>query len=154
MSIRTILHPTDFSEHSQAALATACRLARDWGARLIVLHVVPNAPAILAAEMAAGHRPSEHFEEDIAGYREEMRRRLGALEPDVPGVKIERLFREGHVAPTILRAAEEVGCGMIVMGTRGTEGSERALMGSVAREVTHRAPCAVITVRAPAGRRT
>jgi nucleotide-binding universal stress UspA family protein len=152
MSIRTILHPTDFSEHSQSALATACWLARDCGARLLVLHVVPDAPSILAAEMAAGHRPSAHFEEDIAAYREEMRERLEALEPCAPGVHLERLLRVGRVAPTILRTAEEVSCDLIVMGTRGKKGSERALMGSVAQEVKHKAPCAVITARPLASR--
>jgi nucleotide-binding universal stress UspA family protein len=151
MSIQTILHPTDFSEHAAAALRTACSLARDAGARLLVLHVVPDGEAILAAEMAVGHRPSGHFEEDIEGYRKEMRR-LDHLEPPIPGVRFERLFREGHVAPTILRTAEETSCDLIVMGTRGKKGSERALMGSVTREVTHKAPCTVITARAPANR--
>jgi nucleotide-binding universal stress UspA family protein len=153
MSIQTILHPTDFSEHSRAAFRTACSLARGWGARLVVLHVVPSAPDILAAEMAAGHRPSEHFAEDIEGYRKEMQQRLDALEPPFAGVHIERVLKEGHVVPTILRTADEVGSDLIVMGTRGRTGSERAVMGSVAREVTHKAPCEVLTVRALLGRR-
>jgi nucleotide-binding universal stress UspA family protein len=153
MAIKTILHPTDFSEHSQAAFKAACSLARGWDARLVVLHVVPSAPDILAAEMAAGHRPSEHFEADIEGYRKEMSQRLDALESPIPGVRIERLLKEGHVIPTILRTAEEAGGDLIVMGTRGRRGSERAIMGSVAREVTHKAPCEVLTMRAALGRR-
>ncbi len=35
--IQTILHPTDFSERSGHAFQLACSLARDQGARLIVL---------------------------------------------------------------------------------------------------------------------
>jgi nucleotide-binding universal stress UspA family protein len=153
MPISTILHPTDFSGHSLSAFRTACSLARGWDARLVVLHVVPSAPDILAAEMAAGHRPAEHFAEDIEAYRKEMRQRLDALEPPFPRVRLERLLKEGHVVPTILRTAEETGSDLIVMGTRGKTGSERAVMGSVAREVTHKAPCEVLTVRAPLGRR-
>ncbi len=38
-SIQTILHPTDFSENSQCAFETACALARDYHATLLVLHV-------------------------------------------------------------------------------------------------------------------
>jgi nucleotide-binding universal stress UspA family protein len=38
--LKTILHPTDFSRCSQDAFRLACSLARDHGARLIVLHVV------------------------------------------------------------------------------------------------------------------
>jgi nucleotide-binding universal stress UspA family protein len=153
MAITTILHPTDFSEHSLAALKTASSLARGWDARLIILHVVPNALDILAAEMAAGRSPSRHFEEDLEGYRKETRQSLEALGPPFPGVRFERVLKEGHVAPTILRTAEETGSDLIVMGTRGKKGSEQAVMGSVAREVTHRAPCEVLTVRAPLGRR-
>lgn len=36
---KTILHPTDFSERSALAFRLACSLARDYGARLILLHV-------------------------------------------------------------------------------------------------------------------
>jgi nucleotide-binding universal stress UspA family protein len=39
LPIRTILHPTDFSDRSAYAFRLACALARDTGARLIVLHV-------------------------------------------------------------------------------------------------------------------
>ena len=39
--IRVIVHPTDFSEGSQAALRVARSLARERGARLILLHVAP-----------------------------------------------------------------------------------------------------------------
>jgi len=40
LSIQTILHPTDLSPRSEYALQLACSLARDHGARLIVLHVM------------------------------------------------------------------------------------------------------------------
>src|SRR5687767_6412120 len=39
LSIQTIIHPTDFSERSEYAFHLACALARDYGARLIALHV-------------------------------------------------------------------------------------------------------------------
>ncbi len=68
-------------------------------------------------------------------------------------MQFERVLKEGHVAPAILRTAAVTGSDLIVMGTRGGKGSEQAVMGSVAREVTHRAPCEVLTVRAPLPRR-
>src|SRR6516225_9277064 len=45
LHIRSILHPTDFSVPSNSALTLACSLARDQGAHLIVLHVVPTSLA-------------------------------------------------------------------------------------------------------------
>jgi nucleotide-binding universal stress UspA family protein len=38
--LKTILHPTDFSKLSEHALRFACALARDYRARLLLLHVV------------------------------------------------------------------------------------------------------------------
>jgi nucleotide-binding universal stress UspA family protein len=40
LAIRTILHPTDFSERSEHAFHLACSLARDHGARVVLMHVV------------------------------------------------------------------------------------------------------------------
>lgn len=39
--MKTILHATDFSPSSTSAFAIACSLARQYGAKLIVLHVIP-----------------------------------------------------------------------------------------------------------------
>src|SRR5207244_3575018 len=49
LAVGTILHPTDFSERSQYAFAVACALARDYGARLVVVHVV-QVPTIVYGE--------------------------------------------------------------------------------------------------------
>ena len=49
LAVHTILHPTDFSEHSKYAFWLACALARDYGARLVIVHVVA-APAIVYGE--------------------------------------------------------------------------------------------------------
>ena len=46
LPIRKILHPTDFSEHSKPAFEFACALSRDYGAELLILHVLP--PAFIA----------------------------------------------------------------------------------------------------------
>ena len=56
LPIKTILHPTDFSERSDQAFQLACSLARDHGARLIVLHVVfpPSAAALREQVLATG----------------------------------------------------------------------------------------------------
>ena len=42
--LKVILHPTDFSEPAAIAHAAACDLAREYKARLIVLHVVYGIP--------------------------------------------------------------------------------------------------------------
>jgi len=42
LPIRTILHPTDFSDRSGYALQLAAALSRDHAARLVILHVIPR----------------------------------------------------------------------------------------------------------------
>jgi nucleotide-binding universal stress UspA family protein len=47
----------------------------------------------------------------------------------------------------IIHLAEEVGAGLIVMGSRGLGGVRRALMGSVSDSVVRHAHCPVLVVR-------
>jgi nucleotide-binding universal stress UspA family protein len=132
LPIRTILHPTDFSERARYALQLACALARDQGAHLTLLHVMP---VPLAQEKMR--------------YREEMEGELNRTEVPDPSVSVERRLEEGDPATQILGAAQEGGCDLIVLGTHGRTGLDRLLMGSVAEQVVRRAPCPVLTVRIP-----
>jgi nucleotide-binding universal stress UspA family protein len=54
---------------------------------------------------------------------------------------------EVWVAPGIVELAEEIGAGLIVMGSRGLGGIRRALMGSVSDSVVRHAHCPVMVVR-------
>jgi nucleotide-binding universal stress UspA family protein len=49
LNIRTILHGTDFSSRADCALRLACSLAKDYRARLVVLHVV-SSTVVIGAE--------------------------------------------------------------------------------------------------------
>jgi nucleotide-binding universal stress UspA family protein len=85
---------------------------------------------------------------DPAVYRQaldEMRGRHDGPDLKLP---VESVVREGDAAAEILRAAEELRCDLIVMGTHGRTGLGRLLMGSVAEAVLRRAPCAVLAIRA------
>jgi nucleotide-binding universal stress UspA family protein len=55
LAIHTILHPTDFSEGSKCAFGLACALARGYGARLTVLHVVPAATVVYGEGKMPAH---------------------------------------------------------------------------------------------------
>jgi nucleotide-binding universal stress UspA family protein len=63
LAIRTILHPTDFSEHSKNALQLASALARDYGARLVVLHVLERPAAIPSGVMTPPPPPPPSAQE-------------------------------------------------------------------------------------------
>jgi nucleotide-binding universal stress UspA family protein len=140
--VQTMLHPTDFSERSRYAFRYACLLARELGARLIVLHVVPPPPVTIQGEMIAYAPPEER---DLEGLRE----RLRGYQADSPAVPVDHFLEEGDPAAVILRVAKTTPCDLIVMGTHGRTGLGRLLMGSVAEEVVRKAPCPVITVKVP-----
>ncbi len=140
LPIEKILHPTDFSDRSANALTLACALARDYGARVIVLHVaVP--PTVVYGEGVVPVDP------ETLVYEE--RDRLERLAIPDAGLRLERRFEEGEPAEQILRVAHEVGADLIVMGTHGRTGITRLLMGSVAEQVVRKAPCPVLTVKTP-----
>jgi nucleotide-binding universal stress UspA family protein len=142
LPIRTILHPTDFSDHSMNACGLACALARDYGAELIVLHVVHESGLVSGETIV----PS-----DFDLHLQQARDRLLQLEMPGVGVNIKRRIEENDPIIEILRVADEIQADLIVMGTHGRRGLKRLLMGSVAEGVTRKARCPVLTVRTPFG---
>lgn len=142
---RTIMHPTDFSEHSDLAFHLAVSMARDYGARVVVVHV--TAP------------PAAYYGEGVfpvmpAGEPDRLRDQLGRLVAQEPKVLTEHFLLVGDAATEILEKAEEVHCDLIVMGTHGRSGLDRLLMGSVAEQVVRKAPCPVLTVKLPTAVKT
>jgi nucleotide-binding universal stress UspA family protein len=145
LELRTILHPTDYSRAADYAFRLAASLARDHGARLVVLHVNPPPLNDFDPE-----EKDEIFKERLwAAYH-----RLEAAEPRVREVHIDTMWVDGDPAREILRLAKEVGCDLIVMGTHGRTGLERLLMGSVAEQVSRKAPCPVLTAKPPRAEQT
>jgi len=140
LNINVILHPTDYSERSDIALRIACSLARDYRAKLVLLHVALRSVTI-DGEAAIAPRSEEYFKAE--------QDKLESV--SVPaGVRAERFVREGDPAGEILRAAQFTNADLIVMGTHGRTGLARLLAGSVAERVMRRSPCPVLTVPTPA----
>jgi nucleotide-binding universal stress UspA family protein len=147
--IRTILHPTDFSECAEYARALARSLARDVGARLVLLHVVPGVEHVPGAENPEVYDEAARALRQLKVYQDEMLAELKRRPAPSSKVSVEILLIEGGVATEIVGAAEETASDLIVMGTHGRTGEAKWLMGSVAEAVTRKARCAVVTVRAP-----
>lgn len=140
MKIQTILYPTDFSECSQKALPLAFSLARDYRARLVILHVATPPPFVSYSEF-------EKALQESGGYRQQLEGML--RECQLPECNAEFRLEEGDPATEILHVAAAIPCDLIVMGMHGRSGLGRLLMGSVAESVLRKANCPVLTVSTP-----
>jgi nucleotide-binding universal stress UspA family protein len=137
--LHTILHPTDFSPRSEFALQLACALTRDYGARLIVLHVATPPPLVYGEGLLIDSQ--EAFQD--------AKERLARLQLPDDNVRAERRFESGDPATEILRVADEIHADLIVVGTHGRSGVGRLLMGSTAEQIVRQAPCPVLTLKMP-----
>jgi glycine betaine transporter len=163
MDIRKILIPIDYSADSQQALRWGASLAGKYGARLLLLHVIPKAveevyphgsPAWTAtpASYYEGMAPtSPRFgpQPVIIDLVEKARSELHDYAGNnfKESVPLEVKIAVGKPAEEILRIARDEAVDLIVMGTHGRSGLRHLLLGSVAEEVTRHAPCPVFSVR-------
>ena len=140
----TILLATDGSEEAQLAAASAADLAEKTNSDLHVLTVGPDLPLYELPE-----HPAE-FEDVLRKNRGEAKEMLEqqAKQIEEAGVTInETHLREGRAAEEIVEVAEEIGAGLIVMGSRGHGRLRRTLLGSVSDAVVRHAHCPVTVVR-------
>jgi universal stress protein A len=137
LRIATILHPTDFSPHSEHAFQLACSLARDHGSRLIILHVAE--PPVVGYGTALSPPPG--------GDWQAVENRLWRLQSSDCKLPVEHRLEWGDPKAEILRVAEESKCDLIVMGTHGRTGLVHLLMGGVAEQVVRKAPCSVLVAK-------
>ena len=147
LSIKKILHPTDFSDGAATAFEHALHLARHYEAALHVLHVAPifgEDPIRRAYESAADDTSMLQERMDEA---DAQMRALIEVHPH-RHVSLRRVLSRGAAAgPVILDYARAEAVDLIVMGTHGRRGVRHLLLGSVAEEVAHKASCHIMTVR-------
>lgn len=142
-TFKKILCPTDFSEASYVALPTAADLARQCGAQLLLVHVVP-----FPAPNDHGLTTEEECER-VATLEAESKLRQISDDRLMGCGGAHSLVRIGDPAIEIVRVAEQERADMIVIATHGYSGWRHFVFGSVAESVLRLAPCPVLTVRPP-----
>ena len=146
LRLTQILAPTDFSEHSDGALRHAAELARQFGAKLVLLHVVSNETLESISKAHVPPHPVDKVYEDLV---QEIREQYANhVPPEVRKVlETEVLVLPGVPFLEIVRAARLKGVDLIVMATHGRTGLSHALVGSVTEKVVRMAPCPVLSIR-------
>jgi nucleotide-binding universal stress UspA family protein len=175
--IKTLIVPTDGSEHGDKAVELAADLAEKYNARLLILHVLLrseqmpglrslcerlNAPADLMAKLEAEAEQMArvaalaYAEMPVAvQMSKEFLDAVGQLVCDRAratakkhgATDIDVEIVDGVPADTVLAAAKHENADMIVMGSRGLGRIEGFLLGSVSQRVNHLATCTCITVK-------
>jgi nucleotide-binding universal stress UspA family protein len=136
----SILLPFDGSEFSKKALEKACHLAKTDRAEITVLYVIPR------YEEMIGFLRTESI-------RENMRLEAEKIFDSARGIAAQHAIairtetQEGQTDTEIIRTATRLKADVIIMGTYGWRGVNRAIMGSTTERVIIHAPCPILAVR-------
>jgi nucleotide-binding universal stress UspA family protein len=154
-----ILLAADGSTEAELAAQTAADLSQKTDSELHVIYVLDVAKvglsmAVLYSEATDPEGvklPDPVLEKDLERSAKQEGREV--LEAEVERVRsaggtvAQSHLRMGEVEREIVHLAEDLGAGLIVMGSRGHRGMRRALMGSVSDSVVRHAHCPVMVVR-------
>jgi nucleotide-binding universal stress UspA family protein len=144
MTVRynTILAAVDGSEESKRALRKAIVLAKDHGAKLLLVHIIESLTTI-----AAGHGYQRVFPESDTYAREMLNEYKELAEKE--GVKeVTEILDYGSPKVKIAKdVAKKHNVDLIVAGAAGANAVEQFLIGSVAQHITRYAACDVLIVR-------
>ena len=142
----TILLATDGSDGAARATEAATELSRENGWEVHVVYVLPT-----PAQLIGHHLYSDEIRESLIGGAErdaETFLKEQAEKISSGGGKVaETHLRSGDPDKEILRTAEALGVGLIVIGSRGLGAISRALIGSVSDSVVKHAHCPVLVMR-------
>ena len=141
VGIHNVLIATDFSRCSNRALDIGLRLSQAYKASAYVAFVVPSDEFMLAG-------PDAYVAAKDAGRRdlENLKVELAKTHTCVEGEDYHLYLLEGDVATSILSFAQQKHIDLIVLGTHGRGGLEKALMGSVAENVFRASAVPVLTI--------
>ena len=140
---KKILAPLDGSELAKKGLSEAEKLAKCFGAELVLFEVVPFMPIYGSPELVTpliiDEKQKEAAEQYLANLCEELKKK---------DFKVTATVKTGQqVAVEIIDFAKENGVDLIVMSTHGRSGISRWVLGSVTLKVLTRAGTPILLLR-------
>jgi nucleotide-binding universal stress UspA family protein len=144
VSFKKILVAIDSEPVAVRAAETGVNLAQALGAEVAFIYVVD---ASLAYAGDTGPPASEL----IAAAKLDAQRLVTAVRQRLsPQSSVVEFIPVGTPSEEIVKAAEEWSADLLVIGSHGRGGMQRALLGSVAETVMRHAPCPLVVVRSQA----
>lgn len=142
-----ILVPTDFSEYSNRALEQALDIAKEYNAKVLLLHVIHEQAHHTATDLTLSEEVIEKINNEALAWSEEnLRRQLSGF-PQAQEVDVATSIRRGIPYDEILKEGKEKGVDLIVIASLGRSGIARYLIGSVARNVLKGSKCPVLLTK-------
>jgi nucleotide-binding universal stress UspA family protein len=138
-----ILAPTDFSPNSARAVDYAVQLARRLGAKLTLVHIVPEPSALDYPIEGIPIQEIEGWEEEAEKSMADQLARAKLQYQEVDSVQRTAL----HPRDEIIRVAKELSADLLVISTHGYTGWRRFLFGSDAEKIFEHACCPTLVVR-------
>lgn len=143
---QTILVATDFSAHSEEALARGLQLAQVYHATLHVLHVVEIPTYPVLEDIAVTGLPGIWDPELSVQITEESNKQLHHLLEQAGLSQKHGRTLQGIASEEIVTYANQIRAELIVMGKYGVSGWKR-LLGSTTDSVLHHADCDVLAIK-------
>jgi len=137
-----IVVPFDFSESAGRALEWAAALQKATGAGAIrMVHAISTRPLMDGEITLPPYVPND---DEVA----ELERSMLRAADHCQAVASARVIVEGdEIKDIVLRAVQDAGADLVVMGTHGRSGLTRLFIGSVAEHLLRHAACPVVTIR-------
>jgi nucleotide-binding universal stress UspA family protein len=136
--MKNILLPTDFSENANKALDFALTLANKFKATLHIIHGYEGTTA--SGQMAIDKALKDDIEQEMIKF-------LKATKESVPfTINLQGRCRKGYAEEVILDEANEVGAGLIIMGTSGASSLGKKIMGSTTSNVIKSSKIPVLAI--------
>lgn len=147
MKINHILHPTDFSESSQAAMDYAKSLAQKYDSSITLLYVIDE-----MSKTEGWYVPHISLDEFYKEHEDQARKKMEhCCYEELRNIKhVDRVIVKGEPSEQIVKYADSKGVDMIVMGAYNKSGMD-FMFGSTTRKVIKKSKCPVLCVKVPAG---
>jgi universal stress protein A len=136
LQIKSIIVPLDFSEMSLKALRYAVAFAKQFGAKLTLVHVV-EAPVHAADASFSSLVSSDKFGA--------IKERLEEMIP--PELSVDTAVRQNVPFNGILEVAQEINADLIITTTHGYTGLAQLFKGATVSKIVNQSPCPVLVVR-------
>lgn len=144
--MKTILAALDFSDATPAVLEMASSLAKSYGAKLVLLHVVEPEPTYTAYGFTPDEFPAIHLFQEEARKRatKKLEDTLSGVKATIPGAEVR--LAEGSPLHALLDAGKEIEADIVVLGSHGHGVVASLLLGSVAEGMVRKAKIPTLVV--------